>query len=502
VPVTVTDLLADPRLELRLHTSEARVDRPLSWVHVSELADPTPFLEGGELLLTTGLALRNGEPAAEYVSRLVAGGVAALGVGTGLGLDVVPRALVKSAQKSGLAVLEVPRHTPFIAISRSVSSALAADEYAAVARSATVQQELARAALGPGAPGTVIDRLVRALGGWAVLLDASGQPLHAVPSEAAALTSGLRHELVRLRAVRAPASAALSGPSGTVLLQSLGHGDRTRAFLAVGRPDTFPAADRHVVNATALVLTLRLEQSRALDGAMAALRAALLRLLLEGEETAVAAVVDELGEQLPEEPLRVLAVLGSSAVRAAAVDAAADAAGRERAALFAAELDEALVLLGAETGPLPDRWFALAERLPGVSVGAVSAVAWSRLSEGVRQARQAAEAAATRGGGVLRFEDLAAPGLAAMLDPRATRAFAASLLSPLVAADRSGPGDLMDSLRVWLTHHGQWDPAATQLGIHRHTLRRRVRRAAELLDRDLEDPGTRAELWVALHPPA
>ncbi len=235
---------------------------------------------------------------------------------------------------------------------------------------------------------------------------------------------------------------------------------------------------------------------------MAALRAALLRLLLEGEETAVAAVVDELGEQLPEEPLRVLVVLGSPAVRAAAVDAAADAAGRERAALFAAEVDDALVLLAAETGPLSDRWSSLVDRVPGASVGTISAVPWSRLSEGVRQARQAAEAAATRGGGVLRFEDLAAPGLAPLLDPRATRAFAASLLSPLVAADRSGPGDLTESLRVWLTHHGQWDPAATQLGIHRHTLRRRVRRAAELLHRDLDDPGTRAELWVALHPPA
>ena len=47
VPVTVATLLGTPALELTLHTRTAAIDRPISWVHVSELPDPTPFLEGG-----------------------------------------------------------------------------------------------------------------------------------------------------------------------------------------------------------------------------------------------------------------------------------------------------------------------------------------------------------------------------------------------------------------------------------------------------------------------
>ena len=87
VPVTVATLLRTPALELTLHTGSAATDRPLSWVHVSELADPTPFLEGGELLLTTGLALpEDDEGIREYVLRLAEAGVAALGLGTGLGI--------------------------------------------------------------------------------------------------------------------------------------------------------------------------------------------------------------------------------------------------------------------------------------------------------------------------------------------------------------------------------------------------------------------------------
>ena len=74
-------------------------------------------------------------------------------------------------------------------------------------------------------------------------------------------------------------------------------------------------------------------------------------------------------------------------------------------------------------------------------------------------------------------------------------------VEPLVAADRAGSTDLVNSVRVWLSHHGQWEPAATQLGVHRHTLRKRIGRAGELLGRDLDSPGVRAELWLALHPP-
>jgi purine catabolism regulator len=501
VPVTVADLVADPALGLVLHTRGTDVGRPVSWVHVSELADPTPFLEGGELLLTTGLALR-GEPVAGYVARLAGAGVVGLGLGTGLGSDVVPADLVAAAEGAGLAVLEVPRRTPFIALSRTVSAALAADEYAAVARAATAQQELTRAALHPGSPAPLLQRLARQVGGWVLLLDTAGTVLEAVPASAGARAADLRPELDRLRSVRAPASAALSGPEETVLLQSLGNERRTRGFLAVGRPGPVDAADRSVVNAAVGLLTLRLEQSRGLDSAMAALRAALLRMLLAGEAAAVGDTVAALGERLPAEPLRVLVVLGAAGQRAAAVDVAADAATAVRAALFSAELDDALVLLAADDGPLPQRLEVLAERVPETAVGISGPVPWGRLADGLRQGRQAAEHGRARGGGIATVAELAGRGLPALLDPAATRAFADALLAPLVAADRAGAGDLVDSLRAWLGHHGQWEPAAAALGVHRHTLRKRMRRAGDLLGRDLDEPGTRAELWLALHPPA
>lgn len=500
MPVTVSHLLDIPALRLQLHTLTAAVDRPLSWVHVSELADPTPFLQGGELLLTTGLALRPDTPVREYVDRLASAGVVGLGLGTGLSHETVPPELVAAADSAGIALLEVPRETPFIALSRAVSAALAADAYAVVGRTSAAQQELTRAALSPGGPAAVVERLAAQVGGWALLFDAAGTALEAGPRTALRRAAGLSVELDRLRGLRAPASVAVSLPEETVLLQSLGNGARTRGFLAVGRPGPFPAPDRHIVNAAVLLLTLRLEQSRALDSATAILRGALMRLLLAGKGAAVAPSLEALGEQLPEEPLRVLAVLGTAEQRSAAVDVAADAAAHARRPVFSAELDDALVLLTADDA-LADRLAGLPDRVAGAVLGISAAVPWALLGEGARQARQAAEHCRLSGGRVTAFADLAGQGLAHLLDPAGMTAFADATLAPLVAADRAGHGDLVESLRVWLAHHGQWETAAARLGVHRHTLRKRINRAAELLHRDLDSAGVRAELWLALHPP-
>src|SRR3712207_8130033 len=44
--------------------------RPIRWAHVSELGDPTPFLRGGEVLLTTGLGMRGGPRGDRKSTRL------------------------------------------------------------------------------------------------------------------------------------------------------------------------------------------------------------------------------------------------------------------------------------------------------------------------------------------------------------------------------------------------------------------------------------------------
>src|SRR5690606_6641782 len=122
------------------------------------------------------------------------------------------------------------------------------------------------------------------------------------------------------------------------------------------------------------------------------------------------------------------------------------------------------------------------------------------------QAGRAAAIAAERGpagtrdpgalDALVRFRELAGQGLLALLDPEAAAAYAEALLAPL--REHGSRADLIESVRAYLAANGHWDAAAQRLGVHRHTLRYRIRKATELLGRDLDDPATRAELWVAL----
>jgi DNA-binding PucR family transcriptional regulator len=89
-------------------------------------------------------------------------------------------------------------------------------------------------------------------------------------------------------------------------------------------------------------------------------------------------------------------------------------------------------------------------------------------------------------------------GLLALMSPEEAHRYAMSLLGPVLRHDANGRGDLAVSLAEWLRRHGQWDPAAARLGVHRHTLRNRIAKVAELTGRDLDSPGTRAEFWFAL----
>ena len=54
--LTVRSLVDE--MGLRLATGAEGADVPVRWVHSTELPDPTPWLSGGELLLTTGFQAR------------------------------------------------------------------------------------------------------------------------------------------------------------------------------------------------------------------------------------------------------------------------------------------------------------------------------------------------------------------------------------------------------------------------------------------------------------
>lgn len=486
---TVADL---PGLGLRLLAGPDGRDRPVRWVAVSELEDPTPFLDGGELLLSTGMRLPADDPGQlkAFVDRLVRADVAAFGLGVGLTHDVVPPALLTAADRAGLPLLEVAAQTAFISVSKAVSALLGVEEYDSISRAFEAQRDLTRAALGARGGAAVAARLSRHIGGWVLVLDAKGQVLHAAPPDsggkARQRAEALAPELAALRGRGLLASSSLGDADGQLSVHPLGASGRVRGFLAVGTPAPLDRTAQSVVAVAVSLLSIAAEQDGTTGAAgRAQVRAATVRLLLAGAEPS-ALPLEQLGwAWVGRGPLR-LVVVGGSAVQRAAAASALEADSAERAV---ADLGDQLVVL------FPDQTSALASAegaLADVPSGGSTASGVAELGRAARQAGQAM--AATRGPWPAWYGQLAAEGMLAALDPDVARGLAQALLEPL----EGRKGDLVASLSAWLARHGQWDTAAADLGVHRHTLRYRMRRVEELLGRSLDDPDLRAELWLAL----
>jgi purine catabolism regulator len=498
--VTLSALVGIPGLHLTVLAGQQQLDRPVRWVHTSELDDPAPYLEGGELLLTTGLKLgRSKEKQRSYVHRLADAGVAGLGFGVGLSYSEVPAALVEAAAERELPLIEVPQPTPFIALSKAVTAALAAEEYLAVTTSFEAQEELTRAALGKDGTSALVSRLAQRLGGWAALYDASGAVVVAAPDWAARRASRLRPEVDRLRSRPAPSSAALQNEQKDqdyVVLQSLGADRRARGYLAVGTEDRLTPTERYVLNAAVALLTLTLERSRDLRRAEERMRTALLRLVLAGEIATAREVAGPLLGGLPEGTVRVLLAEGEPLSDFG--DLAERAATRTGEPLLLAPEGDRLVLLALDGGSVHLDCVAAVQDLDALSLGISAPTTPEAAGAGFAQAERALAVALRSGRRSVDHDEVGTGSLLPLLADEAVLAFAEALLRPLREHDRTSRGDLEASLHAWLSHHGQWDAAAVDLGVHRHTLRYRMRRVEELLGRSLDDTDVRMELWLAL----
>ncbi|AWZ03749.1 PucR family transcriptional regulator [Streptomyces sp. ICC4] len=490
-PVALGRLLADHELGLRHLAGPAEGE--VHGVHASEMADPSPYLLGGELLLTAGAGLAGadreggGTDAGEYVSRLVRAGTAALGFGVTPVHETVPRSLVEACARHGLPLVEVPPGTPFTAVGRSVWRLMARARTAELRRVTEAQQSLAAAAARPDPVPAVLRRLAAALGGWAGLLPTDP----ARPPGAAAPDPG--------PAPAAPAApSGPSGPSGPSALPGPAPADPGVHAGPLPGPEVLAALAalaRRVAPGSAATATAAhgelhlaahaLGDGRALalatpsrapgDHTVASVAAVLLTLLTRRPAGAQAAALTRLllgaapGEAVGPGPWYAVHARGSGDPQALA------------AALGTVLLDprEDGVRLLTDRDPAPQ---------PGWRLGVSAAAAPDALPGADAQAGRALERAEAARTPMARHTD---PGFAGLVGEAEARAHAEALLGPLSPV-------LRDTLRAWLAHHGSWDRAAAALGVHRNTVRQRVARAAGLLGTDLDDPDTRMELWFAL----
>src|SRR5204862_1170920 len=205
--LTVGSLVSDCGLELIAGAKES--ERPIRWVHISELEDPTPWLSGGELLLTTGIQLNSPARQRRFCDRLAEKGVAGISLGTGFEHKRVPKALIDEAAERAMPLFEVPYEMPFIAITERAFARLVNEQYAVLERGAQVHERLERLVIEGQGLEAILRSVASAIGGTAIVQDTSGRELARHPSKGgpgAAALKALSAETAARRATSAPTS--------------------------------------------------------------------------------------------------------------------------------------------------------------------------------------------------------------------------------------------------------------------------------------------------------
>lgn len=523
---TLDSLLHRPELGLRLNQDPllpaAALRRGVQWVHGSDLPDPTPFLTGEVVLMTTGTqyAAEDAQGWDGYVRRLVAADVTALGFGTEVVRDGVPAPLAAACSAHGLPLFEIPFRTPFIAVARANADAVSELAYARRAWALGAQRAISRAALGPDGIAATVKELAAQLGVWVGLFDAAGElgpsaapsgkagpdgggsrgagrSGDAVPDDVAGLRDAARDLLRRGRR----AAGAVRG-TGSYTLQTVGHGGRLRGVLAVGleRPDH---QEQAVLASVLAMLGLASEQDQALLEPQLALRSAIMHLLRTGSTEAARRVASAAGTPLPAAPVTVAVGTDCSGGPGAVIPLPATGAGQGSdpgTALVLPDGEETPdgggsgMVIVAETAAVESVLAAVRTRVGG-RWGLSAPCDDERIPAGEEEARTALR----RGtGDVTAIEDVARPDLLLAAAGEDAVTLASAVLRPLREHDATHGTTLLPTLRTWLRDDANHEAAARDLGVHRHTVRARLRTAEDLLGRRLDAFPVRAELWTAL----
>lgn len=466
----------------------ASLERPLRWVHSSDLADPTPFLAEDLALLTTGTQFDDTADIDAYVARLADRGVLGLGFGTDVHRAGVPDELVTACAARGMPLFEVPYRTPFIAVARAHSEAIAAQVYARRSWALDAQRALALAALRPHGLDAILTELARRLGVWTGMFDAAGSLMHGHPRDAIGPASlerlADRVGDVLTRGLETGQSLTLD--DRTFMLFTVGRGGNLRGVIALAS-DTLDPEARSVVTSVIAMAGLALEQSEQLARSRRRLHAQLLRSLLADDPTLPRRVLGS----LPPAPI-VVAVAGD-----APAGPLADWWERHRVehgtAVFLAESDDGVTMcVSASDEELLDE---AAERF-GIRIGVSAPETYAAFSRAHAQAQTALRQQSAAG--TARYADAVGTSILAALATDEARLVAESRLAPLREHDLQTGGQLETSVRVWLEHDARAEAAAESLGVHRHTLRSRIAQAGGLLGIDLSSFPARAELWALL----
>ena len=467
--ISLAALLGMPSLKLaKAGLAETTWHQDIVWVAVTEQEDPQRFLNGGELVLTTGMRLKSAPEQRRFVRQVQRAGAVGIGFGIGLTHDAVPPALIAEANRWGLPVVEVPYETPFIAIGKLVADAQSADHFTKLERLIAGHQILARALLTGGGLAELLKHLGSMLRTDIVLTQFTAQLYNSVPGNPAP---------------SAEAWASFPIPTGR----------RDACTLWIRQP----YEDSGIVGYAQNLISVELNNMVKQRQSQRALAGQVLEDVIHGTLE-------------PSEATRRLAGIGVNSTRRNVVLLAESAAHAKQlgtsslpqpleksvSAVVGKDLVAVVPDDGSGAGALAR---SLSDHLAEAGIHATIGIGGAYTKpNGLRWSYFEARDAASHGLPVNEPERLSLTSLLLASEDVPLADMASEALNPLRTFDAAHGAELMTTLESYLNNNGSVAAVAEALTLHRNTVRYRLAQITELTGYDPAQTSDRVQLWLAL----
>jgi len=523
--LTVGEVVALPVLQqgVPLVLSERRWHEPIRWVHVSDVADLSTLLQGGELVLTTGAPLSSAP--SSYLRGVAGAGALGVVVELGGAVATVPQSVANLAKHLDLALVALQRQIKFVDVTEVVHRRIVAAQYDEVAFDRRVHETFTELSMKRASATGIVDAAAHMLDEPVVLEDLAHQAL--AVSASGSLAATLLHDWER-RSRLSPTGSVNSAEGWAVT--SVGPRGEEWGRLIVPRMPTERARATMVLERAAVALALHRMIERDRTGLHQQAQSGLIDDVLQGritDEREAAARAHALGlreaaRYLPvvvrvDRPVGSLDPVASQRRNVTVLDTVAHTANAAgHTGLFAVRGDGeigALLALNTTRGGADKAMGALGGRLRtelrrvdgatrvvlavGHSAGHVTDAI-----RGLAGAAHIAEVAIAMHDSprtFFRANDVRLRGLIALLrdDPRVQQ-FAETELNALLASDAEGNLSSLDVLRQYLQVAGNKAALAQRLHISRPALYKKLAAIGETLSVDLDDADSMTSLHVAV----
>jgi len=531
---TVSDVLALPVIQqgrAAVVAGAAGLERRVRWVHIAEIADIAPLLKGGELVLTTGIALPDDEAAlARYVGELAGAGV------VGVVVELVrhwsrelPAALVAAAEEHALPLVTLSRETRFVAVTEAVVGLIVEAQVAELRAAERVHETFTSLTVAGAEPAEVLREVARA-SGLPVVLETLGHDVLAYDAAGADPSELVADWAARSRAVAGTARTSYDATAGWLVTVVGARGNDWGRLVLVCPAEP---AHRQVVIAERAASALAVHRlvARDREGLERHAHRTLLTELLASATTPADLTARSSALGVPLQRRRLVGVcvrpamvapgrsspaMATQEVLRDLAEATALAARRARVAALVGVVDDISVRALLSLTPQADADGVVARLAKEIHQAAAASprslpvvLAAGTTVDAVSDARRSLVEAAHVAKAALRspasertyhrLDDVRLRGLLHLLaDDDRVSAFAERELGALLARDAAHASRMVEALRHFCEHGGNKSAAAAAAHMSRTAYYQQLSRIEQVLGVSLDDPESVLSLHVAL----